>query len=133
MPVEYAILAWGCVLALVHVFAASSVRTAHYGVGWNAGNRDADPARPTPLAGRLTRAQCNFFETFPLVIAAVSLLGLTGTHTRWTAIGAIVWLVARAAYLPIYAVGIVYVRSAVFLASLAGILMMLWPLLAATL
>jgi uncharacterized MAPEG superfamily protein len=130
---EYTILAWGCVLALVHIFAASTVRTAQYGTAWNAGNRESDPGTPTPLIGRLMRAQGNFFETFPLVIAAVGLLGLTDIHTRWTAIGAIVWLVARVAYLPIYAAGIVYVRSAVFLVSLAGILMMLWPLLAATL
>lgn len=133
MHTEYAILAWGCVLALVHIFAASTVRTAQYGTAWNAGNRDSDPGTPTPLIGRLMRAQGNFFETFPLVIAAVALLGLTDIHTRWTAIGAILWLVARVAYLPIYAAGIVYVRSAVFLVSLAGIVLMLWPLLAATL
>jgi uncharacterized MAPEG superfamily protein len=130
---EYAILAWGCVLALVHIFAASTVRTAKYGTAWNAGNRDSDPGTPTPLIGRLMRAQGNFFETFPLVIAAVALLGFADIHTRWTAIGAILWLVARIAYLPIYAAGIVYVRSAVFLVSLAGIVLMLWPLLAATL
>lgn len=133
MHTEYAILAWGCVLALIHIFAASTVRTAKYGTAWNAGNRDSDPGTPTPLIGRLMRAQGNFFETFPLVIAAVALLGLAGIHTRWTAIGAILWLVARVAYLPIYAAGIVYVRSAVFLVSLAGIVLMLWPLLAATL
>jgi uncharacterized MAPEG superfamily protein len=133
MHVEYAILAWGCVLALVHIFAASTVRTAQYGTAWNAGNRDSDPGTPTPLIGRLMRAQGNFFETFPLVIAAVALLGLADIHTRWTAIGAIVWLAARVVYLPIYAAGIVYVRSGVFLVSLAGIVMMLWPLLAATL
>lgn len=133
MHVEYAILVWGCILALVHIFAASTVRTAQYGAAWNAGNRDSDVPQPTPMVGRLMRAQGNFFETFPLVIAVVALLGVTNIHTRWTAIGAVVWLVARVAYLPIYAAGIVYVRSAVFLVSLAGILMMLWPLLAATL
>jgi len=67
------------------------------------------------------------------VIAVVALLGLANIHTHWTANGAVVWLVARVAYLPIYAAGIVYMRSAMFLVSLAGILMMLWPLLAAAL
>jgi uncharacterized MAPEG superfamily protein len=132
MHIEYAILAWGCVLALIHVFAASTARTAQYGTEWNAGPRDSEPPAPTPLAGRLARAQGNFFETFPLVIATIALLGLADIHTRWTAIGAVVWLGARAVYLPVYAAGITYVRSAVFLVSLAGILMMLWPLLAMT-
>jgi len=133
MHTEYAVLAWGCVLALVHIFAASTVRTTQYGTAWNAGNRESDPGTPTPLVGRLMRAQGNFFETFPLVIAVVALLGLAGIHTSWTAIGAVVWLIARVAYLPIYAAGITYVRSVVFLVSLAGIVMMLWPLLIATL
>jgi uncharacterized MAPEG superfamily protein len=133
MHTEYAVLALGCVLALVHIFAASTVRTAQYGAAWNAGNRDSDVPPATPMVGRLTRAQGNFFETFPIVIAVVALLGLAGIHTHWTATGAVVWLVARVAYLPIYAAGITYVRSAVFLVSLAGMVMMLWPLLTAAL
>ncbi|RZF65875.1 hypothetical protein EWE75_04280 [Sphingomonas populi] len=133
MHVEYAVLAWGCVLGFVHIFGAAQVRTAQLGTAWNAGPRDAEMPPPTPLGGRLARAQANFFETFPIVVAAVALLGIADIHTRWTAIGAVVWLVARIIYVPLYAAGIPYIRSLVFLVSVAGIVMMLWPVLAATL
>lgn len=132
MRPEYAVLAWGCVLGFVHIFSAAQLRTAQLGTAWNAGPRDAPLPPPTPLGGRLARAQANFFETFPILVAAVALLGITGIHTRWTAIGALVWLVARIVYIPLYAAGIPYVRSAAFLVSFAGIVMMLWPVLAAT-
>lgn len=132
MHLEYVILGWGCVLALVHIFAAAQVKTQQYGTAWNAGPRDETLPPPTPIVWRLSRAQANFFETFPIAIAAVALLGLTGLHTHWTAIGAVVWLAARIVYLPLYVAGIRYVRSMAFLIGVAGIVMMLWPVLATT-
>jgi uncharacterized MAPEG superfamily protein len=116
-------------LGLFHIFAASTLKTQLYGTAWNASARDEPVQPPTPLIARLDRAQANFFETFPLVVAAIALLGITGVQTRATEIGAVVWLVARIVYLPLYAAGIPYVRSAVFLVSLVGLLMMLWPML----
>ena len=133
MRIELTVLAWGCILALVHIFAAVILKTQLYGTAWNAGARDAAMPPPPPLIARLDRAQRNFFETFPLVVAAIALLGITGIETRWTAIGAVVWLGARIAYLPIYAAGTPYVRTLIFLVSVAGLLMMLWPILVAPL
>ncbi|CAN5368679.1 MAPEG family protein [soil metagenome] len=133
MRLEYAVLVWGCILAFVHIFAAAQVKTQQYGTQWNAGARDETLPPPTPLVGRLSRAQANFFETFPIVVAAVALLGVTDIHTRWTAIGAVVWLVARIVYIPLYAFGVRYVRTLAFLVSVAGIAMILWPVLRATL
>lgn len=49
-----------------------------------------------------------------------------GAHT---AIGAQVYFWARVAYLPIYVVGIPYLRTAVWAASLWGILQLMEPLL----
>jgi uncharacterized MAPEG superfamily protein len=75
--------------------------------------RDAAAARP--VVGRFVRAQANFFETFPIVIAA-AVLGITGQHSRWTEIGAD--LARRAiVYLPLYATGVPVVRTIVFLIS----------------
>lgn len=129
MRIELTVLAWGCILALVHIFAASTLKTQLYGTAWNTSARDEEMPKPTPVIARLDRAQANFFETFPLVVAAIALLGITGIETRWTAIGAVVWLVARIVYLPLYAAGIPYARTAVFLVSLVGLLMLLWPIL----
>ena len=132
MTTELVVLAWGCVLGLVHIFAAVRVKTRQYGTAWNMGARDEALPPPEPIVGRLARAQANYFETFPILAAAILIVYTAGLHDRLTALGAIIWLVARAIYLPVYALGIPMVRTALFIASVIGILMVLWPALAAT-
>jgi uncharacterized MAPEG superfamily protein len=131
MNTELTILAWGCVLAIVHVFAAIRAKTAQYGTKWNMGARDEEVPPLNPLAGRLARAQANFYETFPLYAAAALLVTLAHLTDRWTAIGALLWIGARLVYLPLYGLGIRYLRSAAWLASLIGIALVLRPALAA--
>jgi uncharacterized MAPEG superfamily protein len=133
MTTELAVLAWGCVLALVHVFAAVRVKTRQYGTKWNMGARDEELPPPEPLVGRLARAQANFFETFPVMIAAVLIVSVDQAGTHWTAVGSLIWLVARIIYLPLYAFGVPVVRTLAWAASLVGILMVLWPTLLETL
>jgi uncharacterized MAPEG superfamily protein len=132
MTTELHVLAWGCILALVHVFAAIRAKTAQYGTKWNMGPRDEaldPPARP--VVGRLARAQANFFETFPLYAAAALVVSVAHLNTKWTAIGALLWLGARIVYLPLYAMGVPVVRSIAWIAALAGILLVLKPALLA--
>jgi uncharacterized MAPEG superfamily protein len=129
MKVELYVLAWGCILALVHVFAAGNAKTMQYGTKWNTGPRDEEPAPPSPVTGRLMRAQANFFETFPLMVAAVLIISVAGLSSRSTEIGSLMWIGARIVYLPLYAMGIPVLRSLVFLVSLVGLLMVLWPAL----
>ena len=125
-------LAWGCVLALVHILVTAQVRTRQYGTKWNMGARDEELPPPRPIVGRLDRAQANFFETFPLMIAAVLIVSAAGLNSANTALGAMLWLGARVVYLPLYALGIPYLRTLVWAVALAGIVMVLWPALAAT-
>lgn len=131
MTTELAVLAWGCVLGLVHIFWAGQAKTRQYGAKWNAGARDEALPEPSPIVGRLMRAQGNFFETFPVMIAAVAIISIADLETQWTAWGALIWLVARIVYLPLYVAGTPYVRSLVFVVSLVGLLMVLWPALGA--
>ncbi|MDQ8756322.1 MAPEG family protein [Sphingosinicella sp. LHD-64] len=131
MTTELAVLAWGCVLALVHVFAAVRVKTRQYGTKWNVGARDETLPPPDPVVGRLARAQANYFETFPVMAAAILIVTAANLTSQWTAIGALVWLGARIVYLPLYGFGVPVVRTFVWAASLAGLLMVLWPALAA--
>jgi uncharacterized MAPEG superfamily protein len=133
MTAELNVLAWGCVLALVHIFAAVRVKTRQYGSKWNMGARDEELPPPEPIVGRLARAQANFFETFPIFAAAALIVAIAGLGDRWTAIGAWLWLAARIAYLPLYALGVPVVRTIAFLASVAGIALVLRPALAAAL
>lgn len=129
MRIELTILAWGCVLALVHIFAAVRVKTRQYGTKWNMGARDEVLPPPEPMVGRLARAQANFFETFPIAAAAILIAVLADETNEWTAIGAMIWLAARVVYLPVYALGIPKIRTLIFLISIVGILMILSPLL----
>ena len=129
ISIELRILAWGCLLALIHVFAAGQVRTKQYGTKWNMGARDEDLPPPSPLVGRMERAQANFFETFPIVAAAILMIEATHRTSATTMLGAMLWLGARVIYLPLYAAGIPVVRSVAFMVSMVGIVMLLWPLL----
>ncbi|HEY1145835.1 MAG TPA: MAPEG family protein [Allosphingosinicella sp.] len=130
MTVELSVLAWGCVLALVHIFAAVRVKTRQYGTKWNMGARDEALPPPEPIVGRLARAQANFFETFPLAAAAILIVTIAGRSNQWTEIGALLWLGARIVYLPLYWAGIPVVRTAVWAVGLVGIALILWPALA---
>ena len=71
MTIELAMLAWGCILAIVHIFIAVRFKTRQYGTKWNMGARDEELPPPAPIVGRLARAQANFFETFPIAAAAI--------------------------------------------------------------
>ena len=131
MTTELIVLAWGCVLALVYIMAAAQARTKQYGTKWNIGARDEALPPALPLVGRLERAQANFFETFPLLVAAVLIVSAAGLSNKETALGAWIWLGARIVYLPLYAMGVPVVRSLAWAASLVGIIMILWPALRA--
>jgi uncharacterized MAPEG superfamily protein len=129
MTIELKILAWGCVLALVHILIAVRYKTRQYGTKWNMGARDAEMPPLSPIAGRLARAQANFFETFPLFAAAAIIVSIAHLNGRWTAIGAMVWLGARILYLPLYAAGIPVVRTLAWATSIVGLVLVLRPAL----
>jgi uncharacterized MAPEG superfamily protein len=129
VPIELKILAFGAVLLLVHIGLAGSLKTKQYGIAWNTGARDAPLPPLNPLAGRLVRAQTNFQETFPIAIIALLAVVLAGHENATSAIGGWIWLAARIVYLPLYAYGIPKLRSIVFLVSLAGLGMVIWPVL----
>ena len=131
MTTELTVLAWGCVLAVLHIIVATQAKTRQYGRKWNVGPRDEELPPPSPVVGRLVRAQVNFFETFPVMIAAVTIVSLAGLTGKWTAIGAMIWLAARILYLPLYALAVPIARSLAWIAALVGIAMVLWPALAA--
>lgn len=123
-------LTWGCILAFVHIFVAVQAKTRQYGTKWNMGARDEELPPLNPLAGRLARAQANFFETFPIFLTAVVLAGGTGAFYNGdtnVTIGGWLWLGGRVAYLPLYAFGVPVVRSLAWIVSLAGIVMVLMP------
>ena len=133
MTTELTVLAWGCLLAIVHLWLPIRAKTAQFGLKWNMSPRDEAQPAASALVGRLERAQANYYESFPLIAAAILIVSVADLETRGTAIGAWLWLGARIVYLPLYAFGVPVVRSLTWTASVIGLLMVLWPALAAAL
>ena len=129
MTIELQMLAWAGVLGLAQIMFAAGAVTRERGTGWNASARDGQAPPPGKLAGRLLRAQSNFLETFPIFAAAALAVVFAGKADGQTAVAAQLYFWARVAYVPLYAAGIPYVRSLVWLVSLAGIVMLLYALL----
>ena len=126
MTPEFILLAFTLILALVQIGAAAIARTAELGARWNAGPRDGDTPPPGKLAGRLMRAQTNLFETLPLFIAAVIMAHIAGKDgTTVTFIGTHLYFFGRLLYVPLYAFGVPVIRSLVWVAATAGLVMVI--------
>ena len=113
------------ILALVQIFLPAGARTKEFGSKWNAGARDNTPASTKPLTGRLERAQANLYETLPIFIGAVLLTHFVGISSHLTLWGTALYFWGRVAFVPIYALGIPYIRSLIWLVSLVGLVMIL--------
>jgi len=87
------------------------------------GNRDTPP-QLSKVAARLDRAKNNMLEALPLFLGLALLALIRGGDMRQPVLGATVFLVARVLYVPIYAAGIPVLRSFVWLAGMAGLLVM---------
>ncbi len=129
MTIELKLLGWTLVLALVQVLLPSQFRDRETGRTYNVGPRD-DPGPPLGrVTGRLQRAQRNLFETLPVFGLAVLVAHVTSREGALTFWGAWLYFVARIVYVPLYARGIPYVRSAVWLVSFVGVLLVLLAVL----
>ncbi|MCX8999233.1 MAPEG family protein [Rhizobiaceae bacterium BDR2-2] len=113
--------AWSVVLLVAHILLQGFFATRELGSAWNAGPRDEGRKPEGVLAGRAGRASANLRETYPAFPALCLALAVTGDPSGWGLIGAYVWFAARIIYLPLYLAGIPYIRSLVWLGSLAGL------------
>ncbi len=125
MNLEIRILAWTVVLGFVHIVAASHAASLQRGYRWAASARDHEVAPLTGVAGRLDRALRNFSETFPLFAALLLAAQAIGRHSWLTEAGAILYFVARLAYLPLYVFGVPIVRSLVGSVAALGMALLL--------
>lgn len=127
-------IGWSVVLLMFHVllqaFTVSAEASKSLGASWNAGPRDQGFEPSGKFAGRATRASANFRETYPAFIGLALALALKGDVSAWGMGGAWLWLAGRVIYIPLYLAGIPYIRSLVWLASIAGLLTMFVRLLA---
>jgi uncharacterized MAPEG superfamily protein len=125
VAVELKLLAAAVAVGPVHLGWASAAAQPQRGLAWNVGPRD-EPVHLTGVAGRLTRAFANFRETFALFAAAVLAVVVAGKAGEALSVwGCVLYVAARTVYIPLYAFGVSYVRSLVWLVSMAGLVMVL--------
>lgn len=126
MTPEFIMLAFTLILAVIQIGWAAAARTAELGLKWNAGPRDGETPPPGRLAGRLIRAQANLFETLPLFAVAVIMAHIAGKDGQMlTFVGTHLYFFGRLIYLPLYAFGVSYLRSLVWIVSLVGLVMVI--------
>lgn len=128
MPHDLQMLVWSAALALAQMLIAVLTAIAAVGLPTLAGNREGLPPFGG-LAGRAQRAHLNMLESLAIFAIFVITVQLTGRANATTALGATLFFWARLLYVPVYLIGIPWVRTAVWLVSFAGILMVGRPLL----
>jgi uncharacterized MAPEG superfamily protein len=117
---------WASVLlGSLYLLAAVIPSVLTRGLPWAAGPRDEPGAALGKIAGRLDRAWKNFVETFPLFVAAILVEAQVPQDSDVAGLGAQLYFWGRVAFLPLYASGVPFLRTAAWSVSLAGILMVL--------
>ena len=124
------LLCLSVILLLFHILLQGVLATRELGSAWNAGPRDEAREPKDALAGRAARASRNFQETYPAFIGLLLGLAFLGDDSGLGVVGGWLWLIARIAYVPLYLAGIPYIRSVVWLASVVGLLVMMFALVA---
>lgn len=109
-------------LGLVQVLLQAAEYRRVHGVAYANSAQDEPPAtKDSILLGRLTRALRNLHETLPFFLGLVVVLALIGVSTPATQWAAIVFAAARIVYLPLYMLGVPYLRGLVWTVSYAAL------------
>jgi uncharacterized MAPEG superfamily protein len=124
MPQEILVLALGVGLLFVHISLQAILATLELGRTWNAGPRDKREQVKGTFAGRAERTLKNYLETFSALVALSLALAVLGKTGGLGATGAWIWLAARIVYIPLYLMGIPYIRSAVWVIAAVGLFLM---------
>ena len=112
-------------LWLVHVLVQATVGNIELPAGYLLTSRDKPAATGGLLFGRATRALTNYVESLTPFVALALALIVTQRTGGSGSLGATIWILARAVYIPIYLFDVIYVRTAVWALSIVGLAMML--------
>lgn len=123
------LLAFSVILLFLHIGLQDFFATRALGLAWNVGPRDVEEKPKSVLVGRADRALANFKETYPAFVGLILGAALTGDGAGWGLTGGWIWFVARITYIPLYLLGIPYVRSLAWLVSVIGLVIMLLSLI----
>ena len=127
MKPELMYLAWSVLLAIVHMLITVVALVQHSGIAVSLGNRANLPELPG-WGGRAGRANDNMAQNLVLFAAVVLAVVVTGTTNATTLLGAQLFFWGRVVYAVSYIGGITWVRTASWLVSIAGVLLILLQL-----
>ncbi len=117
MTLELQVLALSVLLAGVQLALFAVPANRELGTGYTAGPRDEAPPRAlSTRCARMQRAFHNHIENLVLYAAAALAVAVGGKSSGVTETLAVVYLLARIAYVPAYASGIPYLRSGIWAA-----------------
>ena len=126
MTPELTALALAALLQAVQFVSFASLANRDLTPGYTTSPRDRPPSRQmTVTTARLQRALNNHFEGLILFTIAVLVVTLGDQSTPLTRTCAWIYLAARVAYIPAYALGLVPWRSVVWVAGFGATLLMI--------
>ncbi|HEY8249697.1 MAG TPA: MAPEG family protein [Burkholderiales bacterium] len=128
MKPELMWLLWAVALTFAQMLVAVGGATLQVGLPMLAGNREG-LAPCTGWAGRAQRAHHNMLENLVLLAALVLMAVVSGKTNAMTLLGAQLFFWARLAYAFVYLAGIPWLRTAVWLVSVIGLLLIFVQLL----
>ena len=130
-PMSTEIIMLGCAVTLVllQIVLQAGMSSLSVTMSYLLGPRDVPADIKNVYARRAGRALNNALETFPLFGAVALGLAVTGRTGGNAALGAQIYVWARLIYIPLYLFGVPVARTLAWVASMAGIVMMLAALL----
>jgi uncharacterized MAPEG superfamily protein len=128
MKPELVWLLWALALTFVQMLVAVGGATLQVGLPALAGNREALPAFGG-WVGRAQRAHHNMLESLVLFAALVLIAVVTNKTNSTTLLGAQLFFWARLAYAFVYVAGVPWLRTAVWLVSIIGLILIFVQLL----
>jgi len=129
LTTELALLMWSLAVYGLYLGAQSLIFRWRFGIQYAASARDDLPKPEGEVLGRAERALKNFQETWLafVILALVAQLADRGdTVVFW---GAVVYLVGRVVYLPLYLWGVFAIRSLVWNVATIGLAIMFFGIL----
>ena len=129
MTPELVYLVWSAALTLVLAVIAVSGATLEVGLPKLAGNREGMGEMPG-WAGRAARAHRNMLENLVLFAILVFAARIANVSTAMTVLGAQLFFFGRLAHAIIYIAGIPWLRTAAWLVSVIGLLLIFAQLVA---
>ncbi len=121
MKPELNLLVWAVVLTVVQMLVAAQGAMNQVGFMRLVGNREGMP-EITGWGGRAARAHRNMLENLVLFASLVLVAVVAGKTNDMTLLGAQIFFWARLAYAVIFVAGIIWVRTAAWAVSMAGLI-----------